>query len=364
MLVHSMRSSSLRLVPSAQPATEPKVAVLLNANARKVTDKVVRTLSHVVPEEDMFLSQSLSDCRRISQTVIERGYDVVFTGGGDGTFIGYLNEIRRQLEVRSRYFPQRTPRFGVLRLGTGNGLASLVNASTLRGDGILDDVLRARAGEVPGYRRLDLIEVDGKLSPFSGLGIDGKLLNDYIWVKENLGRGAFRRLLTGPGGYFSAVAMRTVPHYMTHSTLVECEVRNGDQGPAYRLQPDGSVMGEVGPGELLFRGKLMMCAAATMPFYGYAFRMFPFATRRPGAMHLRLAAVNALEVLSNLSQMWKGRWFKEGRLFDYHVRGFNVRFARPMPFQIGGDAEGYRSEVSMRVSPEPVELVDYSGAVH
>ncbi|MBX5484396.1 MAG: hypothetical protein IRZ16_21450 [Myxococcaceae bacterium] len=362
MLVHPLRPAELPVVPPAEPRIEPKVAVLLNANARKVTDKVIRSLSHVVPAEDLFVSRTLLDARRIAQTVVDRRYTVVFTGGGDGTFIGFLNEIHKQLELRRRYFPQTTPRFGVLKLGTGNGLSALVNASPLRGDGILDDVLRARAGEVPGYRALDLIEIDGKRTHFAGLGVDGKLLNDYIWVKENLGRGAFSRVLTGPGGYFTSVAFKTVPHYFAHSTLVECEVVNGHHA-AYKLDADGSVTAEFGPGDTLFRGKLMMCAAGTIPFYGFNFKMFPFAGKRPGTMHLRLAHVTAAEVLANLGRLWKGRWFNE-RIHDFYVRDVTVHFARPMPFQIGGDAEGYRDQLRMRVSDEPIQLVDFTGTVN
>lgn len=363
MLVHPLRSADLRLVPQAEPQPEPRVAVLLNTNARRVTERVVRSLSHVVAPEDLFLSHCLNDARRIAQTVVDRRYQVVFTGGGDGTFVGFLNEISRQLEIRNRYFPQPMPKFGVLKLGTGNGLSSLVSASSARNDGILDDVLRARANEIPGYRRLDLLEIEGKRAPFAGLGVDGKLLNDYIWVKENLGKGAFRPMLTGAGGYFTSVALKTLPHYMANSTMVECEVHNGN-APSYRLNPDGSTMGEIAPGELMFRGRLMMCAAATIPFYGFGLKMFPFAARRQAHMHLRLASVNAVEVVSNLQKLWKGRWFKDGKIFDFHTTDFQVRFARPMPFQIGGDAEGYRNEVRVRVGEGSVELVDFTGAVH
>lgn len=362
MLVHPLRHPELRVVPSAEPKAEPKVAVLLNANARRVTDKVIRSLSHVVAPEDLFVSRTLLDARRIAQTVVDRRYPVVFTGGGDGTFVGFLNEIHRQLELRNRYFPQSAPKFGVLKLGTGNGLSSVVNASSVRGDGILDDVLRARAGEVPGYRNLDLIEVDGKRTHFAGLGVDGKLLNDYIWVKENLGKGAFGKVLSGAGGYFTSVALKTVPHYLTTSTLVGCTVTNG-RSVAYKLDADGAVEKELRPGETLFSGELMMCAAGTIPFYGFNFKMFPFAAKRQGAMHLRLAQVGAVDVLANLGKLWKGRWFNE-HIHDFHVRDFHVRFDRPMPFQLGGDAEGYKSELRMKVAAESVQLVDFTGAVH
>lgn len=363
MLVQPLRSSSLRQVPAPSVAPEPKVAVLLNANARKVDARVVKSLSHIVPEEDLFLSRSELDARRIVQTVLERRYPLVFTGGGDGTFMGFVNEFLRQLEPRGRFAGQSMPRFGVLKLGTGNGLANFVNASNPSGDGILHDVVRALAGDVAGVRRMDMVMVDGKRTPFAGLGVDGKLLNDYIWVKENLGKGLFKRVMTGSGGYFSAVAFKTVPHYLTHSTWVECEVINGAH-EAYRLGADGRPSGEpVAPGEVMFRGKLMMAGAATMPFYGYGLRMFPFASQRRGMMHVRLGQVQATSVLANLPKLWNGRWFPEG-IHDFHAKDVTIRFAQPMPLQIGGDAAGYRDELKLSVAPETVELLDFHASVN
>jgi diacylglycerol kinase family enzyme len=337
------------------------VAVLLNANARKVSDRVVRALSHVVPEEDLFLSDDLHTCRRIARTVVERRYQIVFTGGGDGTFVGFLNDIYRELESRRGRFPVRAPKFGILKLGTGNGLATLVNASPVRGDGILDDVLRARAGEVSSFRSVDLLTVNGKRTHFSGLGADGKVLNDYVWVKEKLAKGVLKGMLNGPGGYITSVALRTAPHFISTAAQMECEVSNGRSAPAYRLRPDGTVMEEHAPGEVLFRGPVAMCAASTIPYYGFGLKMFPFAARRRGMMHLRLASnVTALDVIANLPRFWHGRWFREG-IHDFHAREFTVRFARPAPLQIGGDAEGYHEQVTMRVSEEPIELVDFTG---
>jgi len=363
MLVQPLRSPNLRQVPATTVAPEPKVAVLLNANARKVDARVVKSLSHIVPEEDLFLSRSPLDARRITQTVLERGYPLVFTGGGDGTFMGFVNEFLRQLEPRGRFAGQPMPRFGVLKLGTGNGLANFVNASNPSGDGILHDVVRALAGDVAGVRRMDMVMVDGQRTPFAGLGVDGKLLNDYIWVKENLGKGFLKKVMTGSGGYFSAVAFKTVPHYLTNSTWVECEVING-ASEAYRLGSDGRPVGEpVAPGEAMFRGKLMLAGAATMPFYGYGFRMFPFASQRRGMMHVRLGQVPTTQVLANLPKLWNGRWFPEG-IHDFHAKEVTIRFARPMPLQIGGDAAGYRDQVKLSVAPESVELLDYHAAVN
>src|SRR5688500_9859535 len=76
--VQPLRTADLEVVRRPKLEAEPKVAVLLNANARKVTEKIVRSLSHVVPEEDLFLSRSELDARRIAQTVVDRRYHTVF----------------------------------------------------------------------------------------------------------------------------------------------------------------------------------------------------------------------------------------------------------------------------------------------
>lgn len=362
MWVQPLRSAAVEHVPP-RFETEHKVAVLLNPNARKVSPKVIHALSHVVPEGDLYLSRSELDARRIAQQVVDRGYHTVFLGGGDGTLMCFMNEIINQVVLRRQHHPTRLPNFGILKLGTGNSVASLVNASSTRGDGILDDVLRARSGEVPGYRSVDLLLVDGKRAPFAGLGIDGKVLNDYIDVKKTFAQGPLSKVLTGAGGYFTSVAFKTVPYYLTHSTSVECEVVNNG-GPAYRMGPNGAPVGEpIKTGELIYKGPLMMAAAGTVPFYGFELKMFPFAGKRRGMMNLRLATMPTHTVLANLSRLWRGEYSHEG-LRDILVSDATIRFNRPMPFQIAGDAEGYREEVRFQISPEAVDLVDFTGALH
>lgn len=178
MWVQPYRSTIEQIPPRLD--VDHRVAVLLNANARRVTPKVVRSLSHVVPEGDLFLSRSELDARRIAQTVVDRGYHTVFLGGGDGTVMCFVNEIVSEVNRRREYLSTPMPRFGVLKLGTGNSVAALVKASSTRGDGILDDVLRARSGEVPGTRAIDLLLIDGKRAPFAGLGIDGQIGRAHV----------------------------------------------------------------------------------------------------------------------------------------------------------------------------------------
>lgn len=361
MWVSPFKSAELEVVPPRKEA-DARVAVLINANARKVTPKVVRALSHVVGQGDLFLSRGELDTRRIAQTVLDRRYQTVFFGGGDGTFMCFANELLNQAAVRSRHHSTPLPRFGVLKLGTGNSVANVVNAS--KGDGILDDVLRARAGEVPGYRNLDLLMVDGRRAPFAGLGMDGKLLNDYIWVKQNFGAGPLKPLLTGAGGYIASVGLKTVPHYLTQPTVVNCEIINGKARAAYRMGADGTPVGEpVGPGGTIYKGELMMAAAATIPYYGFGLKMFPFAMKRKGMMNLRFGSMPATQILANLKGLWAGTWLPEG-IQDWLCSEATIRFDRPMPFQLGGDAEGYREQLKLTVAPDSVEMVDFTGSVH
>ena len=73
--------------------SEQRVAVLLNPNAKCVSAAVRGAIANVVAPEDIFISHDEDDARAIARTVVERGYRTVFTGGGDGTFMGFLNKI-------------------------------------------------------------------------------------------------------------------------------------------------------------------------------------------------------------------------------------------------------------------------------
>ena len=345
------------LVPPAQPV-EPaphRVAVLLNARARKVTPRVVRALSHVVPRSDLYLSRSPKDARTIARAILSRGYETVFCGGGDGTFIGFADEILSEAERAHA----TAPRFGVLKLGTGNGLAALVQASAEKDGGVVDDVRRAREGAIPGYRPLELLKVDGRRAQFAGLGIDARLLNDYLGLKSRVQGTWGHWVLTGARGYAITVGLRTLPHVLVRRLTEDVEVHNSADVPAYRLDASGRALEELAPGALLYRGPAMLVAASTIPFYGYALRMFPFAGRRPGHLQLRLGTVNPLAAVANLKSLWRGEWFPS-TIHDFHAVAVSVRSARPMPLQIGGDAAGERTSVEFRMSSKRLELVDWS----
>jgi len=350
----------IHLVASAQPLQPPVqlhpvprgVAVLLNARAKAVNKKVLRTLSLIVPREDLFLSDSDEEAAEIADWVVARRYQTVFTGGGDGTFVAWINRIIDAAERRH----QRPPRFGVLALGTGNAVAEMVGASPRHH---ASDLSRFLAGEFNGTRRLDLVTCDGRRTPFAGVGIDAAILNDYLWVKDQLAGTPLQALGCGVAGYGLAVALRAAPRTLLERRPAYCEIVNTGR-QAWRLDDQGCRVGPViGPGELLYAGPCMMAGASTVPFYGMGMRIFPHAGKVRGLMALRVVSDLAVStMLLNLHRIRSGD-FAHDKVLDFHADQVALRFERPVPLQIGGDAEGWRESVSFGMAPTAVELVDF-----
>ncbi len=363
MYVHPIRSENEGLSPVAVAPVEPKVAVLLNANAKRVGEKVRHALSHVVPEEDLFYTHSFEEARAVAEKVVDRRYHTVFTGGGDGTFCGFLNEICNVVDRRRAANPfavVRLPRFGVLKLGTGNSLANLSGASSGSGDGILDDVLRARANEVPGVVKLELLHSEGKRAPFAGIGIDAGVLNHYVELKHATAKKPLGKLFAGGLGYAMAIAGRSVPAYLGRE-MPNLEVKT--RGVAYKVGPDGKPIGNAfAPGAVLYSGPALIAAAGTVPCYGFNFKLFPFAGLRRGMMQLRIANLPITKIIPNIYPgLWNGTWFPEG-LHDFLIEDVEIQVDRKVPFQVGGDAEGYRNSARFSMWKNSVELLDFSTA--
>ena len=345
-----------------------RVAVLLNANAGAVSDSLRRELENFVPPEDIFYSRTLDDARSIARTVLERGYATVLTGGGDGTFVGYVNCLfeeaaRPQVVLRGGSAVQlaeqrfRIPRFGVLKLGTGNAVAEFCGSSARR-VGVVEDILRARSGEVCQAREVHLLDCDGRLAPFAGLGIDAAVLNDYVRLKKGMGR-TLQFAGSGGLGYFLSIVGRTIPGYLLQRGVPRVEVVNLG-APARQIGPDGKPLGrDIARGEVIYRGPCRIAAAGSVPCYGFGFQMFPYALKSPGRFQLRISAMSLPKMLAHFPRIWRGHTPRSGVL-DFHCDKVQIRFDREMPLQIGGDAEGYRKQLVLGMADEPLELLDFS----
>jgi diacylglycerol kinase family enzyme len=334
----------MKATPTSRHEPHP-IAVLLNANAKQVSPRIRDALSSLVPAGSVFLSRDPAEAHRIADTVISRGVGTVFTGGGDGTFVSWVNHILDRVERQDA----KAPRFGVLALGTGNAMAGLVGAGRP-----VEDLRRYMNGDVASSRRVDLVTVEGRRTPFAGLGVDAAVLEDYNWLKRRLGR----RVASGVKGYGLAIALRSAPRQVLQRP-VYCEIVNTG-GPAWRVGADGEPVGRpIQRGDLLYAGRCMLAAGGTVPYYGFGLRAFPFAGRRPGTMQLRVATrIPISALLANVGRIFAGEFSHPG-LLDFLVDRVSMSFDRPLPLQVGGDAEGPRDRVEMGIAPRPVEVLDF-----
>jgi len=106
----------------------------------------------------------------------------------------------------------------------------------------------------------------------------------------------------------------------------------------------------------------MLAAGSTVPYYGFGLRAFPFAGRRPGVMQVRVATrIPVTALLANVPRIFTGTFTHPG-LLDFEAESVSMNFDQEMPIQVGGDAEGLRSEISLGMAPRGVELLDYAAA--
>jgi diacylglycerol kinase family enzyme len=343
--------SSVPASPSFFPQ-DPRIAVVVNGNAKSVTQEVISTLDQILAGGDLFVSRNLEDAGHIARTLISRGYGTVLTGGGDGTFTVMVSEVVREGRKQNRPLP----RFGLLKLGTGNALAWVVGARDPKSGELAADIKRLT--EDAGSRTMRLIEVEGFNAPFCGFGADADVLADYSKVKSALQRTPLKSIAPGLLSYGVAAVTRSIPSYFV-KRMPHCRIVN--QGAeAFRIGAKGALLGRpIARGAVIYEGPMRLCGLSTIPYYGYGFRMFPYAEERPDRMHLRVATMTPVEFVRHFTEIWRGEYDNPSTLFDYLVESMSIELDPPTDFQIGGDPRGKRAKLEIALSPTAIRLVDF-----
>lgn len=339
------------LAPARTEAPRPfahRAAFLLNRNARAVSDKLVERLAAVVPAGDLFLSRTMEDASVFARTIARRGYGQVFLGGGDGTLVTTMNLLREH----SRKEGLKMPTVGVLKLGTGNAMATALGAV----DPLVDASHVLHHGPAV-ERNVDFVETeDGLLTPFAGMGYDGAVLNDYVWLKNKAKANPLGRALTETvGGYLGAMLVRSVPNEIRRPPA-HLKIRSTHDAVFMRHTKQGDVEERLPAGTLLFEGKAATVCVGSIPYFGFGFTMFPFAMTKPGHMQMRIVGAPVPNILANLYPgVWKGTWRHE-QLLDFMVKDVEVESDQPLPYQVGGDAAGSQTRLRFKVASEPVKM--------
>jgi diacylglycerol kinase family enzyme len=327
-------------------AKSRRAAFFLNANAKSVTKKLLNKLKKIIPSEDLFLSYNLPEAASNISTILSKGYAYIFCGGGDGTVVSAINLIH---DYGKHHPHEHLPKIGVLGLGTGNALARFLHAKSPT-----EDITAILGGKTIRPVALSMIEAHGgQLTPFAGIGYDGELMNDFESVKEVFFESPFRKLFSSVTGFAMAGVLKTLPRQIGRKLPV---VRVNSSYPAYRIMEIDGVDEEVyiEQGDLLYDDVASILCVGTIPSVGYGITMFPFASKRPGYMHLRISAVPLSVCLANLyPSIWHGH-FRHKLLFDFLVKDVSIQSEESLPYHLGGDAMGYKKQLYFSVAKNPV----------
>jgi diacylglycerol kinase family enzyme len=255
------------------------------------------------------------------------------------------------------------PILGILRLGTGNGWARVVGAPEFFTH--VRKLSRLGAGTVP-VKEFTLVEVENHLCHFAGVGWDARILNDY---QRNLDKRSSQLvgsrfaswLHKGFRGYLYSIARITIPEeWIRLGREGQARVVVDNLGPEVFAVSGGTPVPLPGATRL-HEGPISVGAASTVPEWGYGLRAFPYAGLKPGLINLRIYAGHVLDAVANAAKIWRGA--EVGGMHDWYATEVRMRFSRPMPFQIGGDAMGERSEIVLRTARETVRVVDWRAAL-
>lgn len=334
-------------VPSRIVRNPGRYAVMLNARAKRWTGELHESILRWVPSKDLYLTDDFRQAERTVDRLIGEGYEAIFTGGGDGTIVYLMNAIEERVRA-GMVAREDAPPVGVLRMGTGNAIATWLGC----GD-IVDDLRVLRAGAPLVIYDTDMIEGDdGDAFPFAGFGWDAFILNDYDAFKAAVRDTAVENVATGLGGYAASIASRTIPRAVVEGGN---RVRVTALGHCVEVRADGEEIAEHGAGDVIFDGEVKIISSASIPYWGFGVRMFPLANARRGYFHLRTFNGSIRSILTHLPGFWRGE-LRDGTN-DFLCKHVQVEITGgAMAYQVAGDAKGLERVVEWKSTEMPRRL--------
>jgi diacylglycerol kinase family enzyme len=309
-----------------------RVAVMLNRSAQGVTARRLRWFAAHVPADDLFVTQG--DSRAAVAQIVRRGYDVVCAGGGDGTFMRIAGEL---LALAPAQLPALMP----LRLGTGNAIHDVARASPPTRRGLARDLAHAadpRARIAP----IRLLDVDGVLTQFAGVGLDADWADDYArLIKRRVGHGPLLPLVRGVPGYALTAITRTIPRLLRRPFVA---VRVTAPDGARDLATGRRIVGA------LFDGPATMVSASTVGSYSAGFRYFQHAEALGDAFEVKIARATPARVLRHARRVLAGA--ASDLVLDFATAHLRVELATPAPYHVGGDVLPPVAAFTIRLGPQ------------
>lgn len=307
-----------------------RIAVVLNRNARSITDNVIDEVkSHISKDDKVFVSGSLDEAKSIVKDIIYEGFEVVMSGGGDGTFSQCVSDI-------ASISPWSMPSFGMLKLGTGNALADIL--------GIGSDMKKEFecARNANARTPMSLVKVGEFVTPFAGVGLDAMVLSDYDDIKGELDDDPLFGAMKSQRGkldYGLAVSLRSIWKFILDIPMFNIKVTSLGNN-ATRIDRNGLfVGGNIGQGEEIYSGSAIIAATSTIPYYGMGFKMFPQANPNNSGFQFRVVNMRPHELIAELPKFMVSDLFHE-HISDFRCDKIHIQLEKETPSQVGGNFHG------------------------
>ena len=327
------------------------IAIILNNNARKVNKKVKRQIEELIPQKNIFYTNSLEEADATIAKILDIGYTHIFTGGGDGTLIHFINkmkEIKKNDKIKAKL-----PAIGILRLGTGNAVAIYTNS----GKKIANDLKALLKGGSYKTDKIDFIKIDNRYFTFGGFGADALVLNDYDMMKK-IPNKTVKYIFAGLKGYFISGLAITLPKIILQNNQNYVEIYANSNSVYKVSMSKGYTDMKIKKGDLIYKGPFTSVAMGTTPFYGYGLKSFPFANKKKGYFQIRILDIPLILLAYKIIKAWDGIY--EGKdVIDFLVQDVIIKFRKATPLQIAGDAAGYKKETRVNLSKEKLDFINF-----
>jgi diacylglycerol kinase family enzyme len=393
---------------AARSSKKKKVSVLVNMNARSVTEATVTLAKQVFGNADVYVTRTEADAEAAAPFLVQS--DLVVPIGGDGTLTYCLNLMKQALEQQQQEVPnqknasrqqQLLPDIAYIPLGTGNAVGSVAGCvrnqsrrqSKLRATMQLIQQAAALNSDDDAYTILELpiLEVQmttqtnqtaSTLCFFCGAGFDSLMLNDFRILQQWSSRripGLLRQWLGSVAGYCVALVTRTLPaaawrqrHQVyvkitSVSSAAAMAANNNTNSVLWLDHRRGDVAQRI-IGDLVYEGQAGIVAASTVPYYGGRLRLFPFARVNTDRMHLRIGRIHPLTGFFNIPGIFSGSFRDMSERFgvlDFLGTDFNVQLRgieigeESYPFQHSGESVGEITSFRLKVADQPIRFVSF-----
>lgn len=323
-----------------------------NTHAKRVTAARVAKFQQALPEARVYAASTFDDARKHADELVKHLPRVLFCGGGDGTVVTLLNLLRERGVTKF-------PIIGLFKLGTGNGWPSAVGARRYERQVAALSLLPS---ELP-LHHYQLIEVEGRVCQFAGVGWDATLLHDYkrnLEKRENqlVAGSVASRMSKGVGGYLYSLFRLTVPGELKRAKSPTVLKLENIGGPVKTFDAKRDRVEVPAAQKILYEGPMSIGACGVEPFWGAKFMAFPYAEAEPGRFNFRVYDRHVLTGVNNMFNLWQGRDLPG--MHDWWVTRVRLHLSRPMPYQLGGDVAEQREVVDFTLAPQTVELIEWS----